>query len=183
MTPLLLDHHMKLVRAVRAWNEPNSLVAYLEKLVEVVRHTELEEDDPRLVTSTPKGLRGWFLPVTINNRYVLAARNQRRRDYTVILGADFVRAEQRMHNTACWHFRPLFGERLEPPFLCSFPSLTTLEQTPIRASWLEAARLEVHRARRSVFRQHHNRAVYRAAVDLAYRTSLLEEACSSQEEP
>jgi hypothetical protein len=175
-----LEHHLKLMRAVRAWNNPVTLEAYLEALAEVLRFTGLEDDDPRLVTSTPKALRGWFLPVTINNRYVLAARNRSEQDFVLILEAGFVQQE-RLECSVSWHFRPLFQERLEPPYLCGFADLNVLDKPELKQSWLEASRTEVNRARKSVFRQHHNAAVHRAATDLEYRQAVFNEAQHNME--
>jgi hypothetical protein len=174
-----LEHHLKLMRAVRAWNNPVTLEAYLEALAEVLRFTGLEDDDPRLVTSTPKALRGWFLPVTINNRYVLAARNRSEQDFVLILEAGFVR--EHLERSVSWHFRPLFQERLEPPYLCGFADLNVLEKPDLKQSWLEASRSEVSRARKSVFRQHHNSAVHRAATDLEYRREVFAEVQHNME--
>jgi hypothetical protein len=46
----------------------------------------------------------------------------------------------------------------------------------LKAGWLEAVLAEARRAKRSVYRKHHQEVVYHAATDLAYRQRVLDEA-------
>lgn len=153
---------------------------YLDLAKLLIETTDLREDDPRLVTSMPK--RKWFLPITINNRYVLACR----KDFVsiVIYGPEFeIMPDLQAKVAGYGYFNPLPGENVtDPPFLLYFEDINfVLSSSNIVEGWLQAASNEVQRAKSSPYRKFHQPAVYKSIVDLDYRTSLLDEAFREHE--
>ncbi len=163
-------------------NAPNRkwVETYLDLAKLLIETTELREDDPRLVISMPK--RKWFLPVTINNRYVLACR----KDFVliVIYGPEFeIMADLQTKVVDYGYFHPLPGENVaDPPFLLYFEDIYAVpNSSEIIEGWLQAASIEVLRAKSSPYRKFHQPAVYESIVNLDYRTSLLNEAFQEHE--
>lgn len=169
--------------ATRAW-----INAYFNLMEILINETGLSNDDPRLVISLPKSK--YFLPVSVNNRYVLAPHLDTRNLLVgIIYGPEFefspeVQAQTTYNPRALydWRFSPLFRSENpnETPFFIRFSDIhSVLESKEIQKHWISAISLEMKRATSSPYRKHHQPVVYEAAVNLDYRNMLLENAFSA----
>jgi len=64
--------HKLLVDRVRLFPSRMWADSYFDLMRELMEAMGVDKNDPRLVTSIPRSAGRWLLPVTINNRYVLA---------------------------------------------------------------------------------------------------------------
>ena len=174
--------HQRLIQRVgmagnRAWLE-----GYLDLVKLLLEDLGMESSDPRLAMSIPKGRGGWFLPVSINNRYVVAPQTRNGEDLIgIIFGPDFEdRPGLRDKVVEYGRFEALPGEDSEevPFFLRLRSAEEVMQDGEVKLGWLEAARREVERARASPFRRFHVPACYRLAVHPAYRQSVLDQGFS-----
>lgn len=160
----------------RVWLE-----RYFDLMKVVIETLGAQNDDPWLVTSTPKS--AWYFPISINNRYVLVAKRSRQNvTIGIIYGPHFpMESKVRTAVTYIGRFNPLYGENIveTPHFILFKDARSILEEPFIKEGWLEAARFEIKRATRSVYRRHHQPLLYRAVVDPEYRAFILNEAFSN----
>ena len=156
---------------------------YFDLMKILLETTGLTNDDPRLVTSIPQS--DWFLPVSINNRYVLAPRRTRERVLIgIIYGPEFeILSELQDKAVSYGRFKPLRGESImDVPFFVRFENVNQILESPdLRENWLDAASFEVQRAKSSPYRKFHQSIVYMAAVDSDFRKVILDEAFSNTE--
>jgi hypothetical protein len=158
----------------RAWADH-----YLDLVAELVEATGLDGDDPRLVMSIPQGPE---LPVTVCQRYVLAAFRKRQPVLSMILphqpelldGLHVVR----------WGngFRPRKHEsNVRGPY-CVSMEVADPAAIPdgVKDAWRELVRRELSRGRYSSFKRHHEPIVFQAATDAEFRRGLLDEAFSEK---
>jgi len=130
---------------------------YFDLMKLLLETTGLTDDDPRLVTSMPQSK--WFLPVSINNRYVLAP--QKRMDgfvIGIIYGPEFeLLPELKASVESYGRFKPLRGESvMDVPFFVRVDNAKRIIESPeIRDGWLRAALREVTRAKSSPYRKYH----------------------------
>ncbi len=120
--------------------------------------------------------------VNVNNRWVLV-------NYTgdggyllgVIYGPEYdYQFHLEEHIEHQWRFHPLLIEQRmmspTPYFLRIRPNRNPILPKEMESGWLDAVLAEAHRAKGSVYRNHHQPVIYRAATDLAYREQVLNEA-------
>ncbi len=128
---------------------------YLDRAAGLLTRLGVGADDPRLCAGTPKGA-SWVLPVTLNQRYVLAARPSKGAvGFGLILRDGDGRAEYAGGLSESFAFRPFRGEA-EPPDWRRFEDLALLDDPGLAASWEAGAAYELARRSRSSFRKHHN---------------------------
>jgi hypothetical protein len=173
--------HQRLVERVRLAPSREWIDQYFSLLRDLLIATGLTNDDARLVTSIPKNSGGWFLPVTINNRYALAPyRNKTEFQIGIIYGADFLQLpELRKQVDHYGYFKQMRGEeQIETPLFLRFNEISDLMlfDQQFKAGWIDAAKVEAGRAKNSPFRKFHEPAVYEAAMNLSYRKKLLDDA-------
>lgn len=147
---------------------------YFDLMKLLIEATGLPSGDPRIVTSIPKG--NWFLPVSVNNRYVLAPHRQEDNfQVGIIYGPEF-EAMMELAQKVVYHFRPLRGEHFvdTPVFLGFDTPGVILETAYVREGWIAAALLEVQRAKGSPYRAYHQPVVYEAAINIDYRRKVLD---------
>jgi hypothetical protein len=175
--------HQRLIQRVGMAGSRSWLEGYLNLVKHLLEDLEIASSDRRLAMSIPKGGGGWFLPVSINNRYVLAPHARHGENLVgVIFGSDFERRRgMRAKVVRYGRFEALPGEDPEAvPFFLELRSPEeVMEDDEVRLGWLQAARHEATRARSSPYRGSHVPACYRLAVDLAYRQSVLDQGFSS----
>ena len=163
-----------LIERVRCVPNREWIDGYLDLMKLLIEATGLSSDDRRLVTSIPNS--NWFLPMSVNNRYVLAPHKQENTfQVGIIYGPEFkVMAE--LAQRVVYSFKPLRGEHFaDTPVFLRFESPgTILETADIREGWIAAALREVQRARGSPYRAYHQPVVYRAAIDLNFRREVLD---------
>lgn len=152
--------------------------SYFELMKTILEATGLTSDDPRLVTSIPSGR--WFLPMTINNRYILAPSKKRGSFIIgVIFGPEYeMLPEVQAETISDGQFNPLRGENfLETPYFLRLADITRINQSSqLKNGWIRAALLELERAKSSPYRKHHQPVVYEAAVNLDFRNMILDRA-------
>lgn len=152
---------------------------YLEAARLLVGHLGLDADDLRLNMSVPKSFTTWLLPVTINNRYVLAIqRNGADRVVGAIWGTEFRHIPHlRQRAVHIGRFDALRGEdALDPPCFVRFRDPRILiEDDEVREGWLAAARRELERASTSPYRRFHSHTVFRMVTEAEARERLLAE--------
>ncbi len=175
------DVHQLLVERVRLFPSRVWASSYFDLMKEVVEATSLNKNDTRLVTSIPKSRNGWLLPMTINQRYVLAPKRKRKGFIIgIIFGMMFKTEDELNSQTFHWgRFDPLRGERefSTPYFLCFKAVEVAAIPEDFKAGWIRAALEEVNRAKFSSFHyKYHQPLVYEAAVNVQYREELFDEA-------
>jgi hypothetical protein len=153
------------------------LVRYLDLVHLLISHLQIGVDDPRLAMTVPKAKNGWFLPVTINNRYVVAPFCRRGEQLLgVIFGPDFEQRDD-IRNLVVRHgrFEALPGEASEatPFFLRIQDAESVLENPQFLQGWLDAAEHELHRASASPYRRFHSPAFFRLVADRTFRDGAL----------
>lgn len=125
---------------------------YFDLLSELIQFARLEDTDPRLSLSIPE-FKYERLPVTINSHYVLAASLKKK-----------VKAVGYRYGTNIEDFK---WSTKSPKY-----ALTPRE----KAVWKQAVFDELDLGKSSSYRKHHQSVVYRAAVDLEYRSLVLDRA-------
>lgn len=182
-TPEESADHQRLIQRVgiafsRPWFE-----GYLDLVRLLIEELALESSDPRLAMSIPKGGNGCFLPVSINNRYVVTPDSRNGEDLIgVIFGSDFERRPTlRAKVVRYGRFEALPGEKPEDvPFFLRVRSVDDIMQDEeLKLGWLDAARCELDRARASPYRRFHVPVCYRLAVDSTYRHRVLDKSFGS----
>lgn len=173
--------HTRLVQQVRIAPNAGWISDYLDVMNMLIDSIGLQNGDPRLVTSIPQS-RKWFLPVSVNHRYVLAPVKQGGEiSIAIIFGPVYeLMPELKASTTVIWRFSPLppYGEDIaETPYLIGFSDARRILGSPeIIDCWLDAVRSEIHRAGSSPYHKFHQPAVYEAATNFDYRNQLLNEA-------
>ena len=173
------DLHKQLVERLRLSPNREWINNYLNLIKEVLDVTGFTNQDPRLVTSIPKS-SPWFLPVSVNHRYVLAPC-RRNNDFVVgiIYGPEFEHIPELQAKTVYYgRFNPLSGEnKKDAPFFLRFknPSVPLLSED-IRRGWIQSILIEKQRAKSSPYRKYHQPIVYEAAMNINYRSAVLSEA-------
>lgn len=170
------ESHWLLVDRVKQVSDRKWINCYFDLVKRVIDATELTNDDPRLVTSIRK--EPVLFPISINNRWVLSSHKKNGEWYIrIIYGYEFeflpkLQAQVSHHS----RFRSLSGEGVNTPFLLSFKDIGALLDGEWDVGWLHAAKAEVIRAKASPYRKYHQSVVYEAAVNLDYRTRVLNTA-------
>jgi len=173
--------HIHLVQQVRIAPNTGWISDYFDLMRLLIDSIGLQNGDPRLVTSIPQS-RKYFLPVSVNHRYVLAPVNQGGEiSVAIIFGTVYeLMAKLKASTTIIWHFDPLsiYGENIaETPYFISFSDARSILGSPeIKDCWLEAVRSEIRRTESSPYHKYHQPVVYEAATNLDYRNLLLKEA-------
>ncbi|HMF10932.1 MAG TPA: phospholipase D-like domain-containing protein [Gemmataceae bacterium] len=171
--------HRQLVQRVGMAGSREWVEGYLDLVRLLLDELAMKSSDPRLAMSIWKKSGGRFLPVSINNRYVLAPENKNgERLIGIIFGHDPKRLIG-MKDKVAWsdQFDPLRGEdSKQVPFFVRLRSAEDIIQDDeVRSGWLEAARCEIERARSSPYRRFHVPACYNLVADPAYRRRVLDE--------
>jgi hypothetical protein len=177
-SPIIETHaHYTLVERVSMGSSRAWMDNYFDLIGTIIEATGLKNNDPRLVTAIPMRATNWsFLPVTINNRYVLASTRDQA-DVAIICHAD-VEAFSTLYKSVAARFAQLSGERYEgqnPPILVWLNDCFALP-TKLNYAWIRAVVREVQRAKASPYARYHQPLVYEAAVNLDYRAEVLIEA-------
>jgi len=149
----------------RKWTEK-----YFNLIEEVITITSLSSDNPRIVTSVARS--NAYLPVTINNRYVLASFRQSY-DAVIICQRQFLDRLD-LHTGVSYYFKQLSGEKAEhdiPPILVVIDNNLSIPQELKESlyGWKRTLLIETGRAKSSPYKRYHNPYVYKAAVDKTYR--------------
>ncbi|MEW5803767.1 MAG: phospholipase D family protein [bacterium] len=175
------DDHRKLVKYVQLASDSKWISNYFDLAKELIEFTGLASDDPRLVMSIPQYK---VLPITINQRYVLAASFEQEKPRTCfIVGAQFSQLPEFLAKAAStWRFKPFRGEKPEEtPFEVWFvggPDSIFLNDSSnrLKGAWKDATLYELNRAKVSGFKKKHKSVVYEAVVNLDYRAEVLDDA-------
>jgi len=175
------DVHQLLVERVKLFPSRAWADSYFDLMKEVFAATGLDKNDPRLVTSIPKSRSGWLLPLTINQRYVLAPKRKRNEFLVGIIFGAMLKTEDELDSqTAYWgRFDPLKGEsELSTPYYLRFKAANSATiPEDFKAGWIRTILEEVNRAKYSSFHyRFHQPLVSEAAVNTSYRKKLLDEA-------
>ena len=153
---------------------------YLRLQRDLLEALQIDGNDPRLVMSIPRDGKGWFLPISINNRYVLAPKRARNQSLIgIIYGENFDPDASNMTSVIdSGRFDDLPGEDpLRTPFFLRVRDTTDVFiNDDLRTGWIAAARRELDRAKASPYRRFHQPECYRLAVDQSYQKSVLAEA-------
>lgn len=138
---------------------PVSLDSYRMLVQMIIDHLQLDSNDARLVVTIPKRKTGWLLPVSINNRYIVAAKlHGGHAEVGVIHTPDF---EDEGHgdelDCTFGRFKPLPGENdIDTPYFVVLPEpQIILEQPRLLGACLAAAEHELNRASASPHRRYH----------------------------
>lgn len=100
---------------------------YFDLIAEVINTTGLHTQDSRMVTSVVRG--DAYFPVTVNNRYVLAASKYHDNFYVICQRAFYNRED--LHLGVSYYFKQLPGEKANndvPPIFVEVDSEQVLKQ-------------------------------------------------------
>jgi hypothetical protein len=152
----------------RTWLEK-----YFDLIAEIIDISKLSSGDPRLVTSVVRN--NAYLPVTINNRYVLVA--SKNSDEINIICQKQLGSRKDLHSGVIFEFRQLPGERKYndiPPIMVEIDeNLVILEELRVSPyGWKQTILTETDRAKGSPYKKYHNPFVFKAATDKEYRNAI-----------
>jgi hypothetical protein len=153
--------------------------AYLDLVKLLVEDLGLREADRRLAMTIPKSEGGWLMPVSINQRYILASHIKQRKDRIyIIVGPDVASWPMLRAPVVDGFYSPLSGEAPEDVPGASYvrSAAGVLRNEELKQNWLAAARRELDRRKSSTHRRFHEPLYYRLAVDPDYRKRVLDEA-------
>lgn len=167
-----LNARDRLIERIKLSPNREWINSYFDLVQELIGFTDLAEDDPRLVMSIPKRP---VLPVIINRRYVLSAFRHGKVMVRFILGAI---DEIWSGSFYVSRFRPHADEaKEEAPYIAAYRSVLDPGLTSrVKQEWKKAVLFEVNHGKKSPFRYLHEPVFYRAATELDYRESILDEA-------
>lgn len=170
--------HQRLVDTVGEAPSRDWMDTYFDWVAEVIECTGVDESDERIATTVPKSRSR--LPVNVNHRYVLAAFPKQER-IGIILPPDSNARDELAEFVS--GFGAFSTDSDEDPYWFEFPGdPCDFISEKIKREWRATVCEEGSRGSRSEYRTYHSPAVYRAAVDLRYRGTVLESAFSSQEQ-
>lgn len=156
----------------RAWAE--SYFAAVGALVEALG---VENGDRRFVVSLRFG-GAFFIPVTINSRWVLrpyfstAATPGHGAMFLVRSDSDAARIGANADRSNVQQFGRQPGETGEPPVSVGLPHFGFLDDAQYRDEWLVACHVEFLRKKGSQNQRSHSRIAFRTAAEPAYRQRL-----------
>jgi hypothetical protein len=152
----------------RSWTEK-----YFDLIAEIIDMAQLSSGDPRFVTSLVRTKA--YLPITINNRYVLVA--SKNTDEAHIICQKQLKSREDLHSGVTFEYRQLPGERKYndvPPIMVEIDTNLVILQE-LRGSpygWESTILIERDRARGSPYKKYHNPFVVKAAIDRKYRNAI-----------
>jgi len=147
---------------------------YLDLAADLLETLGVRTGDPRLCASTPAGTH-WVFPITINNRYVLAAQPGQGK-YGIIARRLYFDEPCKAPLVETFSYRPFRNEAM-PPDWRYLEDLTLLTHDPhLREEWIEGSAYELRRRQRSTFRRHNNAFLERLLTDDAFRAEWRHEA-------
>lgn len=166
--------HRRLVERVGKAPSRDWINQHFDLFEELLAVTGLSEDDPILVASIPQS---GGIHITINNRYVLTPMRTARSQASFILSDDTDGLDELISQAT--KYEPFSNANNEPaPHLLTFDNgLEQITDPSFKRNWFKAILTEVeNRAEKAKWRNKHEPAVYRAAVDHDYRERVLNEA-------
>ncbi|MCC6929958.1 MAG: phospholipase D family protein [Gemmatimonadaceae bacterium] len=156
----------------RRWTE-----SYFESIATLVEALGVENGDKRFVLTIREGT--FFIPVTINSRWVLRPYIADDRTLGIAGAMLLVRANADVVDASApgrvyddVQFRAQRGETDEPPMSIAFRDFSFLSDRRFRDEWLIACQVELLRRAGSQNQRHHSRILFRTATDRAYRQRL-----------
>jgi|GEM_PF-5939065 len=148
--------------------------AYLDLAADLLTTLGVRAGDVRLCASTPGGTH-WVFPITINNRYVLAAR-PREGKYGIIARRLYFDEPCKAPLVETFSYRPFRDEAMPPDWRYLDDLALLREDAHLREEWLEGSAYELGRRQRSTFRRHNNAFLERLLTDDAFRAEWRYEA-------
>ena len=169
------ESHAKLVQRVSKAPSPEWMYSYFNLVDELLSETELRNDDPRLLMSIPQA---GYLPVTINNRFVLVAFRDEQSRTEFILPPTKKSEPYIEQADYTGRFNPIYDEKeSESPWFVGFDGIPNrIVDKEFKEIWMNAVDKEMERAEKAPQRQYHDPVVYRAARDREYREKVIREA-------
>lgn len=166
-------HREELIAAVEHAPSRGWIDTYFDWITKLIEFTGLDESDERIATTVPSPRK---LPVNINQRYVLTAFPKQGK-IGVMLPGDSTAVEELAAYISDFGQFSIPSDSDPDPYWFEFPErLDEFLSPEIEDDWKRAVRNERSRADRSSHRDSHNPAVYRAAVDMDYRSKILDDA-------
>lgn len=168
--------HERLVQIIRQAPNREWAEEYFDIVGELLDFTGLSNEDPRFALSLPQSN---MLKVIINRRDVLVGLEKGKPTIGFLLERNFEELPKLINMALrVWYPKPFREEAKDNvpclPHLQGFPKqLLTLER---KKSWKKAILSELVSRKSSSFRRHHQPVVYKAVVDLDYRSFLLDRA-------
>ena len=162
---------------LRLCADRNWMKKYFNLIAEIISITGLRSDDPRIVSSIVTN--NAYIPITINNRYVLVSSKQNY-NASIICQQQFSDRTD-LHLGVVHTFGQLPGEKAQndtPPVLVKIDETLDICQE-LRDSiygWKRTLLIETTRAKASPYKRYHNASVYKAATDREYRDFIFKTA-------
>jgi len=175
----LTKQSLRLVEKIRLISDRHWFESYLNLAEYLITQIGIESSDPRLAMSIPKSKSNSPLPITINNRYVLAPYiKQDTAMIDIICGPEIAQISSIQNSIIDYEFHALSGENeTDVPYLLQFQSAEEiLDNTELRDCWIKAVKRELNRAKSSSFRKFHAPEAYMLVMNRDYRKLILEKA-------
>jgi hypothetical protein len=173
------EYNLRLIEKVNIFSDRNWLNSYLDLAESLISRLGIKSNDSRLAMSIPqKGY--WILPISINNRYVLAPFFKKGRAMIgIIYGSEYAQMPNIQSSVIeDGKFSALSGEKeIDVPYFLKFQSAEEIiEDNVIYEGWLKAAEFELNRAQASSFRKFHSHEAFKLVMDHEYRQMIFEKA-------
>lgn len=172
----------RLVERVKMAPSRQWINGYFDLIKGLIEFCDLKNDDPRVCMSLPE--RRAKIQVNLNMRVVLHAYLGKGSPWTGFLFGPKVKLSRRLENIRSDYeeFKARRGEdENELPYYVSFPGMpTAILSDYFDREWKIAASAELQRRKGSPIRDLHQPLIYKAAVDVDYRTYVLDKAFPSQ---
>ena len=148
---------------------------YLDLVKTLFEGLGLKEDDPRFALTMPR--QRYMLPVSVNNRYcLLPGPSDGEVGASILLPSELIRKRKTWHGGRLdGQFKPQGGET-HPPVAFFFSPFDLILQPIVLETWIKAVSSQLQRGKSSSNRTYHSRAALRAALDPAYRQSVMKMA-------
>lgn len=164
-----------LINQIRKVDNKDAVRLFFNRLCELVKHLNIQENDKRIVFSAnPKSRR---IHLTINQRYITLVQKEtfgfiypKELLNTIRESDDFLNIEK---------FDPLTGEK-DPPYWVNLKTGGSLNKFS-HETWISSADKELQYGSRSGFLKYDNPAFREAVFDENYRKKILEIAFSDKE--
>lgn len=147
---------------------------YLDLIAILLKACELKNDDERLVISVAKG--NFFLPVTINARYVLGIQRKPLKTIAIYGHDDALNQTDVKSLITKEPFSNGNRKIIElPPFCIRFNSSSDILDSELKKEhWLIAAKKEIGHGSKSPYTRYHNKLVYDLAINKEFRNMVLD---------
>jgi hypothetical protein len=176
----VIEYNLRLIEKIHIFSDRNWLNSYLDLAENLINKLGIKSNDSRLAMSIPKNKGYWILPMSINNRYVIAPFIKKDKAMVgLIFGPEYAQMPNIQNKVIeDGRFSALSGEKeLNVPYFLKFESAKEIfDDKVLYEGWIRAAESELNRAKTSPFRKFHSHEAFKLVMDHEYRQMIFEKA-------